>query len=165
MQLAALLSLALALFSCSSGRPLPEGGLQGRPAPNFNLVGDDGRSWSAAADEKPMLVDFWAVWCQPCLAAVPDLNAFQQRHAGEMSVLGVCIEPAGWAKVRPVMQSKQIHYPVALGTPAIAAAYGVEGFPYLVLVSKGRIVKQLLGRHTLAQLEGELSEFLSKPAP
>jgi thiol-disulfide isomerase/thioredoxin len=155
------LGLALGLLSCSSSRPLPEAALQGRPAPNFNLVGDDGRSWSAAAGGKAMLIDFWAVWCQPCLAAIPDLNAFQELHKDKLSVLGVCIEPAGWSKVRPLMQSRQIRYPVALGTPAIAAAYGVEGFPYLVLVSEGKIVKQLLGRHSLAQLESELAEFLA----
>ena len=156
MKRLATLALALCLSSCASAPKLT-----GKAAPDFTLTDQDGKAWSSAALKgDTLLIDFWATWCVPCLQAVPDLNAFNDRHSGQVKLLGLAIEEKGWDVVAPAVAKHHIRYPVAVGHTNLASAFGVEGFPYLVLVKNGKIEKQLLGKHSLAELESELAEYL-----
>jgi thiol-disulfide isomerase/thioredoxin len=150
------LALAILLPACASAPAII-----GRMAPDFSLTDQKGLSW-ATHDFKngTVLLDFWATWCQPCLEAIPDLNAFNAKHSGKIKLLGVALESKGWDGVKPVITKQEISYPTALGTSDLASAYGIDSLPTLILIRDGKVVKELIGRHSLAELEEELSEYL-----
>jgi thiol-disulfide isomerase/thioredoxin len=149
------LVLVLLLPACVTGPAIV-----GKAAPDFFLNDQKGHEW-AIQDFKNgiLLLDFWATWCQPCLEAVPDLNAFNDLHADKMKLLGVAIEPKGWAVVKPVIEKLDIKYPVVIGPSNLAKAYDIDALPTLVLIRDGKVIKELVGRHTLAELQTELSQY------
>ena len=61
---------------------------EGDPAPLFSLNDINGKIWSLEELKgKVVLVNFWATWCPPCRAEMPELNAFYEAHKDESFVL------------------------------------------------------------------------------
>ncbi len=101
-----------------------------------------------------MLIDFWATWCPPCVAAIPALDALAQKyHDRGFVILGVNVdamhEDAGDDKmtlqlVRRFLLKHRVAWPHLLngrGAGNFAAAYGVEHIPANFLVGRdGKVV-------------------------
>lgn len=137
------LILGLSLGSCAAAPPAPAIS-DGDRAPEFHVTDQHGQAWSLAnSSAHPLLIDFWATWCAPCLQALPDLQRFADAHGQRVSVLGLSTDLQGWAVVRPVLQRQAVRYPIAIIKPALSNAYGARAYPHLVLVSGGRVVKRL----------------------
>jgi thiol-disulfide isomerase/thioredoxin len=96
-------------------------------------------TWQASS--RLVLVDFWATWCAPCVAAIPKLNALQSRHGTrEFQVIGVSDEALD--VVTPFVTRKGIEYAVvAGGERPLRDTLKIRGLPYAVLVdAEQRIV-------------------------
>lgn len=103
---------------------------------------------------KVLLVDFWATWCAPCRADMPDVVAAERKYrALGFEVLGVTLDaPTDAAQVRAFttahgMPWRQVHYgppPPGVrgdGRNGLAEAYGVRAVPHTVLVGRdGRVI-------------------------
>jgi thiol-disulfide isomerase/thioredoxin len=134
----------------------------GDQVPHFQLQDAGKEAWTpeAASKGRVLLIDFWASWCQPCIKEIPALNALSQRYAkSNFGLLGVSMDK-DWDSTRKTIAKFDIRYPVALGTPAIAAAFGIAGFPTAVLIRDGKVLKVLNGGRRLAEFEVELREYL-----
>jgi thiol-disulfide isomerase/thioredoxin len=97
------------------------------------------------AQNKAVLVNFWATWCPPCQEEIPDLIKLQEKHGENgLTILGVDVGESK-AKVSRFAQKMGINYPVVLDEDMeVAREYGVVGIPTTYLVSSdGRI----LGRY------------------
>lgn len=97
---------------------------------------------------RPMVLNFWATWCPPCLREMPLLVDLHRRHGSEIQVVGVAID-----RLEPVlefMQRLEVEYPVLVGEQDAMLAAGqfgdaFIGLPFTVFVAAdGR----LLGVHT-----------------
>ncbi len=63
------------------------------PAPDFKLTALDGKPLTLAALQgKVVLLNFWATWCGPCRAEIPDLVALQDRYKGRLQIIGLNVD-------------------------------------------------------------------------
>lgn len=159
----ALLLCPLILSACAAGGGAKAASTPAaEPAPAFELKDQRGRTWSLQDSQaKPMLIDLWATWCAPCLQALPDIDRFSKAHGDKVQVLGLAMDIQGWPVVTPVLKRIQVSYPIACGNPDLSKAYGVNAYPYLVVVQHGAILKRLQGRQNFSDLERELQPWLN----
>jgi thiol-disulfide isomerase/thioredoxin len=136
-----------------------------RPVPAFTVKTLEGRevSFQSFASGKPVLVDFWATWCAPCVKAMPELQRLHQRHASKgFSVVGISIDEEH-DKARKFAEKKKLGYPVyldATGTPAWST-FHVRSIPAVFLVdSQGRIVQQWLGKVDMKEVEQAVARLV-----
>ena len=140
-----------------------------RPAPNFELKRADGSPISLADHRgKPVVIDFWATWCVPCIYQVPELNAFWKIHReiGDVAVIGVAVDVEGASVVAPWIEEKGVEYQIAIGDEGLAREFGVMGFPTLAIInSDGNIESLHVGLVEVEELEHLVAPFIgSSPA-
>ena len=151
--------VTLAAVLAFAGCELPEPGGPGPVAPEFHLESLGGEALGLEDFRgQTLVIDFWATWCVPCLAQIPILNRFAQRHADSVAVLGVSVDAEGREAVEEFIQEVPIEYPVLFGDEALARSYGAPGFPALAIVdAEGHIDSLHVGLITPDDLEAAVA--------
>jgi cytochrome c-type biogenesis protein len=135
-----------------------------RPAPEIELKTLDGQKFDLASLRgRVVLLNFWATWCVPCRAEIPDLSAMQRDlSARGLTVVGVTAEDSA-EDVREFQKSLKQDYTVVLAPASAKSAYGVVGLPKTFLIDReGRIRKEITGENSRAQLEAQLAPVLDE---
>jgi cytochrome c biogenesis protein CcmG/thiol:disulfide interchange protein DsbE len=97
---------------------------------------------------KVRIVNFWATWCPPCRAEIPEFVKFYNEMKGRgVEIIGISLDRDGDQVVAPFVKEHHITYPVVLGDESTADAYGgIRGIPTTFIIDrKGRIVKKYVG--------------------
>lgn len=81
--------------------------------------------------EKPVLVDFWATWCKPCLMVAPILDELAEEYDGQVTFTKVDLD-----------QNQKI-----------AANYGIMSIPALIIFKNGEPVANVVGARPKAELK------------
>lgn len=158
-----VLSLPLLVFLALGFRSDPrtiESPLLDKPAPAFELVDLEGNR--VALEElrgKPVLINFWATWCQPCIAEHPVLQRGAQRWAGRAHFLGIIYHDE--VEAIRAFQARRGGWGSTLVDPgsAVAIRYGVYGAPEtFILDSEGIVRQKVTGAMTAGYLDRLLSE-------
>ena len=89
---------------------------------------------------KVVLLDFWGVWCSPCVKSIPDLHRLMDRYGKEgLVVLGVHT-PLKSERIPRFIREKRVRFAVGTDTGETARAYSVTNFPtYFLVDRKGRL--------------------------
>ena len=140
--------------------------LVGRPAPALNLprLADGALLSTASLRGRPVIVNFWASWCEPCVRELPALETFAARHDGpaDPQVLAVNVGEDD-ATVRSFLGDYDVsNLTVLLDRDLVASdAWGARGLPMTFLLNpSGQVLAAQAGEITLAALEYWL--FLAK---
>jgi thioredoxin 1 len=89
--------------------------------------------------ETPVLVDFWAEWCNPCKMIAPVVDEIAQKYEGKLKVGKLDVDHNG----------------------QVPGLFDVQGIPALILFKGGKPVQFLVGYKTKQQLENALAPHLS----
>ncbi len=128
----------------ASGRKVPEN------VPDLALLGLDGdlhklSEWAG----RPLLINFWATWCEPCRREIPLLKSLRNEHAAKrLEIVGIAIDFRD--PVRKYVAERGMDYPILLGEHGgfeAAAAFGMDTvLPFSVFAdARGRIVALKVG--------------------
>lgn len=86
--------------------------------------------------DRPVLVDFWAVWCQPCRALAPTVEAVAEKYSGSARVVKLNVDD----------------------NPSVSQRFGIKGIPTLILFKNGKEEERVVG----ATSEQAISRMLDK---
>jgi thiol-disulfide isomerase/thioredoxin len=120
-----------------------------QPAPQAAFTDADGKAVSLADFKgKPVVVNLWATWCQPCLKEMPSLDRLQANLAGKLIVAAVSQDRGGAKRVGPfVAEMALTKLKIYLDPKAdLGHAFAVHGLPTSILIdAKGRVVGRVEG--------------------
>jgi cytochrome c biogenesis protein CcmG, thiol:disulfide interchange protein DsbE len=151
-----MISLLL-LSACNSGRP-PR---IGETAPDFT-VADGGRNVTLSQFRgKPVVLNFWASWCAPCIAEMPALVQMQKQLGDKALVLAVSVDSDENAYKQFIRDHNIDLLTVRDGKQVSNGLYGTFKFPETYVIDKnGRIVRKFIGEQNWTS--PEIVDYVSK---
>lgn len=87
---------------------------------------------------EPVLVDFWAPWCGPCVSIGPSLEKLAEQYQGKVKIAKVNVDE----------------------NPEISAKYGVRSIPYLAMFKDGEITTSVVGAQPPQSLQKLIDDVL-----
>jgi thioredoxin 1 len=105
-----------------------------------SIAGEDNFQNVVLQSKSPVVVDFWAQWCAPCLAAAPVLEELAKDYDGKVSFAKVNVDENG----------------------SLAVKYGIAAIPTMLIFKGGQPAKQILGYKPKKELQKVLDEVLGE---
>jgi thiol-disulfide isomerase/thioredoxin len=95
---------------------------------------------------KVVLLNFWATWCPPCRAEMPDLVKWQREFRGSgLQVIGITYPPTELSKVRRFIRSIKVNYPILLGATKTKTLFDSgETLPITVVIDREGNIRELI---------------------
>ncbi len=106
--------------------------------PNIVNVGYNNFKQEVENSPVPVLADFWAPWCSPCLAVAPILEQLAAKYDGKIKIGKINVDEE----------------------QALASKFRVMSIPTLVLFKNGQVIRQLIGLRSLQELEDMIKKAI-----
>lgn len=110
-------------------------------------------------NDKLTLIDFWEVWCGPCIASFPKVEILKNKFPSELKVIGIVSED--YENAIKLVEKKGTTFQNLIGNNDLEKEFGVNSWPRYFLVDKSGIVqKEYFGFSE--QIEKDVKEFIIK---
>ena len=135
---------------------------QDQPAPEVVLKNLSGRGVRLDSYKgKVVLLNFWATWCPPCRAEMPDLVKWQRQFQNKgLQVVGITYPPTRVRDVRQFTRRIKVNYPILLGSKDTKVLFdSSDTMPVTIILDRNGMVKD--------RIEGIIlpEEFAQKVKP
>ncbi len=120
---------------------------QGGAAPALSLKDIQGRNISLKKYKgKVVLLNFWATWCPPCRAEMPDLVKWQRDYSKQgLQIIGITYPPEKNSEVRSFTRSLKVNYPIVLGSKETRELFFKgEALPLTVIIDREGNVREVI---------------------
>lgn len=122
---------------------------QASSAPAITLTDADGKTAELSDFRgKPVVINLWATWCEPCLREMPSLERLQSRLGNRIAVLAVSEDRGGSAAVEPFIAKLGLKLVKVYLDPKsqVGHAFGVEGLPTSIVIDRdGKVLGRVAG--------------------
>lgn len=102
------------------------------------VLNDENFEEEVLNSELPVLVDFWAEWCPPCLIVAPVIEEISQKYEGRLKVGRLNVDESSLT----------------------AAKYGIRSIPTFIVFKDGKVLGQTVGAMSREALEEKIGEIL-----
>ena len=112
---------------------------------------------------KVVLLNFWATWCPPCRAEMPDLIKMQREYRSKgLQVIGVTYPPEEITEVRQFIRKLKVNYPIALGTKETKTLFDeTETLPLTIVIDRqGNVRERIEGILLPVEFEQKIKPLL-----
>jgi thiol-disulfide isomerase/thioredoxin len=150
----------------ASGKPRVRFVKNPKAIPDLTMTTLDGKTITTAdLAGKVVIVNFWATWCAPCRAEIPDLVKLQTQYKDHLVIIGVLSEDEPGPHVSRFAADYKINYPIVPETKELAAAFpGIYALPTTFMVGPdGKMMQKHIGQIRPAQIEVETRVLAKLP--
>lgn len=109
-------------------------------AENIKNVGEQDFKATVLDSQKPVLVDFWAVWCGPCRMVAPIVNELSEEYKEKMTFAKVNVDES----------------------PKVASSYNVMSIPTIILFKEGKPFEQVVGYRPKKDIQKVIEKVLGQ---
>jgi peroxiredoxin len=134
----------------------------GYQAPDFTLPTLSGDSFTLSAHRgQPVVVNFWATWCPPCRAEMPDFQEASIKYNGQVAIIGVNDGETS-ERVGPFARDMGITYPLPVDEQsAVSRRYRVNSLPSTFFIDAEGVIQYVhIGLINKAVLESKIEEII-----
>ena len=153
------------MLQSDAAAPVEGGSCKAEGMANLNLTVKDMNGADVKLADykgKVILLNFWATWCPPCLAEIPEfVKVYEEKKSDGFTILGVSTDDTA-EQLKAFASEKKVTYPLLMISTELEDAYGpLFGLPTSVLIARdGSVCKRHFGPMSKEQLEKELKSLL-----
>ena len=130
-------------------------------APDFSLRDLQGRTVTLSDfDGKVLVLNFWATWCPPCRAEIPDfVEAYDEMNSEGLEIVGVTVEDISAGDLEDFARGLKMNYTVTFGNDEIVRAYRPGQYiPATIVIDRKGVIRH---RHVGAMEKAALLKVVS----
>jgi peroxiredoxin len=138
---------------------------QSKPAPDFSLQSLEGKTVRLSDYRgKPVVLNFWATWCEPCKVEMPWFVDLQRQYGpAGVQFLGVAMDDASTKDIAAFAESMKVNYPILIGKDSVGDDYGgVQFLPETFYIDRtGKVVDKAFGLKGRGEIEDNIKKILA----
>lgn len=154
-------------FACAQNKQAT--GEIGTKAADFSLINLIGEEVTLNQfKDKVIMLNFWATWCGPCKAEIPDFIKMYDKHQKDgLEIIGITLSSGNATKIRSFVKNNSVNYTILTGDEKylkdLTVKYGgIRGIPTTFLIDrKGVIQKKWVGARTERIFMKEIDKYIS----
>ena len=113
-------------------------------------------------ESKLLLLDFWEVWCGPCVQSMPKVQELADKYGADgLDVVGVLMDPNSQDSAEKLINKKGIAFTQALGNQDLREYFRVFAIPQYVLIDQNGVIQHVYQGYN-KKMEGHIKKLLAK---
>jgi len=136
------------------------GVLVGNSLQQFKLLNVEGQEITVGSPDKVTVINFWATWCPPCRAEMPELDLFAGKRSADINFYAINIQETP-ETISGYLKQNNLTMPVLLDRQGdIARSFRINAIPTTIIADKQGVIRfRKSGPVTYSELEGVIKDL------